>query len=84
MVFTTGTISTCAGGNHLSLPITISGNTRTLNFTMDELRGDPPANLAEAREAILTRLRSAVKEFVTGSPTSLEVQLAINNKTFQV
>lgn len=84
MIFTTGTISVCTGGNHLQLPITIGGNTKTLHITREELRGEPPDGFEDIRELIIQRLRSAVKETTVGPPTPAEVQAAVNNKTFEI
>ena len=85
MTFSTGdTLAREGGGSckHLKLPITISGVTRTLRFTVDELQGDPPADIAEARTAILDRLRSAAKE--AGASTLTQLKTALESKTFQV
>lgn len=82
MTFTTGTLTRCSGGNHYSLQVTIAGNVRTFKFDSTELQADPPADIAEARAAILTRLVSAAKE--AGANTFAEVKTAIESKTFKV
>lgn len=79
MQFDTGTLTRCAGGNHYKLPIVIGGATKTLEFTKDDLEGEPPATVAEARLDILTRLRSAAKE--AGATTFSQTKTAIENKT---
>lgn len=82
MRFTTGTLTRCAGGNHYELPITIGGNTRTLRLTKDEAEGEPPANIDEARDSIISRLRSAYKEL--DAVTFADVRTAVSGKTFKV
>jgi hypothetical protein len=82
MTFSTGTLSRCAGGSHFELPITIGGVTRTLSFSRDEFIGDPPADISAAREAILSRLRSAAKE--AGASTLPQIQAAIGSISFQI
>lgn len=69
MTFQTGVLSACPGGEHLTIPITINGVTRDFHFN---------------RDAILRRMRSAVLEGTTGSPTPLQVRQAVSNKTFEV
>lgn len=83
MQFDTGTLGRCqVGGSHYTLPITILGVTKTMSFTLDDLQGDPPADIQEARIAILDRLRSAAKE--AGATTFAQLGTAINSKTFKV
>lgn len=85
MTFTTGnTLARESGAScsHLTLAITIGGNTRTLRFTLDELQGEPPASVEQAKEWILARLRSAAKE--AGAATFAQVRSALESKTFQI
>lgn len=82
MQFTTGNLSRCAGNGHYELPITVSGNTKTLRFTRDEFEGEPPADAEQARDAILGRLRSAAKE--ANANTWVQFQAAVESKTFKV
>lgn len=84
MQFTTGTLTACSGGEHLSVPVTISGVTRDLSFTKTEALEVGPEGFEELRVAIMARLRSAVLEATTGNPTPLQVRNAISNKTFEV
>lgn len=79
MQFSTGVLTRCAGQNHYQLPVTIGGRTVTLHVTRDEMASDPPESLEEAREMIITRLRSAIKE--AGASTFAQVKTAIENKT---
>lgn len=58
MRFTVGTITQCAGGNHRHIPITVGGVTRTI--TVD--RGDGSAEPDRVEEALIGRIRSALKE----------------------
>lgn len=82
MQFTTGNLSRCAGNGHYELPITVSGNTKTLRFTRDQLRGEPAEDMAQAVDAILARLRSAAKE--ANATTLAQVRAAVESKTFKV
>lgn len=81
MEFVTGTASRCGGGNHYELPITISGVQRILHFTKDELERDF-TTVEEAREEVIDRLRSAIKE--SGATTLVQIRNAISNKTFNI
>ena len=58
MRFQIGTITQCAGGNHRHIPITVGGVTRTLSVTRSDLQVEPN----ESEEAIIARIRSALKE----------------------
>jgi hypothetical protein len=82
MTFETGELTRCSGGNHYRLPITIGQTTRTLHFSRDELEGEPPASLEEAKREILNRLCSAVKE--ASATTFAQARTALENKTFKV
>lgn len=84
MTFTTGpTLSRCqVGGIHYELDVTINSVTRILKCTADEFQQDPPAELEAGREAILDRLRSAVKE--ANATTFAQIRAAVENKTFKI
>ena len=84
MQITTGTLTACTGGTHLRIPVTINGVQRDFEFTREEALATGPDNHDEARQAILLRLRSAVLEATTGSPTPLQVRNAVSNKTFEI
>ena len=84
MQIVTGTLTACSGGEHLSLPVTVSGVQRTVTFTKSEILGMEPTTVEEARAALLSRIRSAVLEATTGKPTPLQVRNAVSGKTFKV
>jgi hypothetical protein len=84
MIITTGTLTACAGGSHLHLPVTINSVTREMHFTREEFIQAGPDTHAELHQAILLRLRSAVLEATTGVPTPLQVRNAVSGKTFEV
>lgn len=81
MQFTTGIVTRCDGGNHYTMPITIGGTTRNLEFTAQDLQ-DADNNFESRKAQILLRLAIAIKE--SGANTLQEVRAAINNKTFMV
>ena len=62
MQFTVGTITQCAGGNHRHIPITVGQVTRTLTVN----RGDASVEPDQTEEAIIGRIRSALKEAGAG------------------
>lgn len=82
MQFTTGQLTRCSGGGHYELPATVGGSTKTLRFTRDEFQGEPPEDAEAARDAILSRLRSAAKE--ANASTWAQVQTAVESKSFKV
>lgn len=82
MQFTTGTLTACGGGEHLSLPVTISGQEYTLTTTVEEVRGARPEGFDKVRDAVIQRLRSAV--FEARATTPLQVRNAVSSKTFEV
>lgn len=84
MIITTGTLTACAGGEHLELPVTVNGVQRTMRFTKTEFLEAGPDTHDEIREAMKFRLRSAVLEATTGTPTPLQVRNAVSGKTFEV
>jgi hypothetical protein len=71
-------ISRCAGNNHLTVSATIAGQSFTQQFQRADLDLDP----SDREAAVLTRLRSAVKE--AGATTPAQIQSALVGKTFQV
>ena len=83
MQFTIGTITRCAGGNHYHIPLTFGGGqTVTFEVQRSELDFEPPANKDEAREKILDRIVSAVKE--SGATTLAQVKNALEGNTYKV
>lgn len=82
MQFTTGTLTACSGGEHLTLPVTIAGQQHTLNTTVAEVFGLKPEGFEEIRTAIIQRLRSAKLE--AGATTNVQIRNAVSNKTFEV
>lgn len=83
MTFTIGTLTRCAGQNHIHIPVTLqSGKSGTIETTPAELQGDPPDTIDEARERVLDRVRSAAKEANAINWTQLKT--ALDNKTFKV
>lgn len=81
MQFDTGTATRCSGGGHYQLPVTIGGVERTLYFTREDV-GRDFTDMEGAREAILHRLRSAIKE--SGATTLIQIRNAISSKSFTV
>jgi hypothetical protein len=84
MEITTGTLTACTGGEHLTLPVTVNGVTRDVKFTREEALASGANTHEELRVAILARLRSAVLEATTGVPTAIQVRNAVSSKTFEV
>lgn len=84
MVITTGTLTACAGGEHLVLPVTVNGVQRNVEFTRTDVLQAGPDSHEELRQAVLARLRSAVLEATSGTPTALQVRSAVSGKTFEV
>jgi hypothetical protein len=83
VTFTINSITRCAGGGHYDVTITLgNGQSGTLHTTKDELAGDPPASIAEARDAVLDRIRSALKE--ANAATWANIQSALVGQTFKV
>lgn len=82
MQFTTGTLTACTGGEHLTLPVTINGVTRDFAFTRDDVVAAGPDTMDELRVAILARLRSAKLE--AGATTVVQIRNAVSSKTFSV
>lgn len=84
MQITTGTLTACSGGEHLTLPVTVDGVTRDFKFAREEALAAGPDNVEQLRDAILARLRSAVLEATSGQPTPLQVRNAVSSKTFEI
>lgn len=83
MEIQTGVATQCSGGGHYHLPVTIGGETFTLVFDRADLQNDPDEPRGEqARERLLHRVRSAIKE--AGATTPAQARTAISNKTFHV
>lgn len=78
MLFTVGTITQCAGGNHRHIPITVGQVTRTITITREDMATD-----TEAEEAILNRIRSALKEGSAG-PGLASWNNILSGQEFQV
>lgn len=78
-----GTITRCAGQNHYEVPITFSGGQQaTLRVTLADLQFDPPEDIAQARELLIARLRSAGKE--ANAATFAQWRAALETKTFKL
>lgn len=71
----------CAGNNHFELPVTIGGVTVTMNLTPDDMAVDF-ASREEAKEALVARIRSAVKE--ANASTFAQVRSALDGMTFKL
>ena len=78
MTFTVNQLSRCAGGNHIDLTITVGAQARTIHLLQSDLTLEPD----ELRDAVITRVRSAVKE--SGATTAAEVKAAIEGQTYRV
>lgn len=63
MQFTVGTITQCAGGNHRHIPITVGQVTRTIRVDRDDASVEPN----QLEEAVIGRIRSALKEAGAGN-----------------
>jgi len=79
VTFTVNSLTRCPGQNHYHLTVTAGGGG---TFTLDFVRADLATDPAEHPDAVLVRLRSAVKE--AGATTWAQVQAAVVGKTFQV
>lgn len=82
MTFTTGTLTACAGGEHLTLPVTINGVTRNFTTSRQEFQAAAPEGFDDVRAAILSRLRSAVLE--ADATTPVAIRNAVSGKSFEV
>ena len=82
MTFTVGTITRCSGNSHYQVPITIGGVTKTLYTSVPELQAAAPADHAEARDAVVGRLRSALLE--ANAVTFAQSKTALEGQEFEV
>jgi hypothetical protein len=81
VTFTVGTLSLCAGGDHVQVPVTIGGQAEDFKFARQELALDIETR-EEARQAILARMRSAVKE--ANATTNGQIKAALEGKVFKL
>jgi hypothetical protein len=86
MTFTINDVRACSGGNHVEVDITPAGRSmRTIHFLRSEILAEiDPDTAAEARERILHRMISRVKEATTGTPTPVQVRNALVGQTLEV
>lgn len=71
----------CTGAEHLSVTVTIGGNSRILDLSKTEFQ-EGPGNLYELATRIRERIYSAIKE--SGATTRPQLITALENKTFRV
>ena len=83
MTFTVNTLTRCSGQNHYTVNLTFAGGP-TVNLKVDkgEMDFDPMADKDAARQEIVDRLRSAVKE--ANATTFAQARTALETKTFKV
>lgn len=79
MTFTVTGLSRCIGNNHVHVTLQIGQQAHELTILRSDLDLD---NHEEIREAVVSRLRSAVKE--AGASTPAQIQNTLLNQTFQV
>jgi len=82
MTFTINSLTRCAGLNHWHLVITIGGVQHTIVTSPGEVAFDPTASVAETREQIIARCRSAAKEGSAG--TFALAKTLLEGKTYQL
>lgn len=83
MTFLVNSLTRCAGQGHWRVNITVTnGPTLTIATTPEEMVFDPLANLADTRELVLARVRSAAKE--AGASTFAASKTAVEGKSFQL
>lgn len=82
MEFSAGLPVACAGGEHIEIPITVNGETRTLKTTRSEILAEIPDDPDEQRIAILRRLISRCKE--QNATTPVQIRNAIDGFTGRV
>jgi hypothetical protein len=81
MTFTVNSLTRCAGQNHYRLNITVGAQTFDLHLERSEMERDF-ADRDEAREALVDRLRSAVKE--ANANNFAQARAALEGNTFKV
>lgn len=86
MTFTINDVRSCAGGNHVEIDVTPSGRAmRTIRFLRSEILDEiNPDSIEEARQRILLRCISRVKENTTGTPTPVQVRNSLVGQVFEV
>jgi hypothetical protein len=63
MQFTINTVTRCTGLNHIRIAVTLgNGQTGTINTDVDELAKEPPESVTDAKDKMLDRIRSAIRE----------------------
>ncbi len=83
MQFTIGTITRCIGQNHYIMPLTFGGGLqKDLKLTLAELQTDSLESIDDSRDAIIARIRSALKE--ANAITFAQSKTALETKTFKV
>lgn len=82
MTFTIGTISRCAGGQHVTIPVTVGAVTVNLQITLGQLQDAAPNSVDEAREKVIGRIRSQLLE--QNAANWAQVQNALNGETFEI
>ena len=83
MTFVINTLTRCGGLTHWTVTLTLPGGAvRTIDTDAEELNIDFPANPEAARQAILSRLRSAAKE--AGAANFAQAKVALEGRTFQI
>lgn len=74
-------ITRCAGQNHFTIEVVVGGQTHQVEATRQDMDLDF-ATVAEAKEAVKARCRSAIKE--ANASTWAQIQTALNNKDFKL
>ncbi len=85
MQITTGLLTACSGGNHVSLPVTIGGRTLTIQLTRRDFIKPEPLTDEEWHPLIVQLIRQELK--IAGldeTATPVQIRNAISNKTFTV
>ena len=83
MTFTINSVTRCAGLNHWTVTLTFGGGQqRSIDTDLAEFQEDQPENQMQARQAIIARVRSAVKE--ANATTFAAAKTALEGKTFKV
>lgn len=79
MRFTVGTVTQCSSGNHRSIPITVGQTTRVLTIE----RSDATVEPSQTEEAVIGRIRSALKEAGAGLGLA-SWNTALSGKEFEI